>query len=138
MRFLNQQKPRGLDPAGFGYYGAKRGTRKHKGFDLLADPDELVFCPIAGQITKIGWPYQRSKELRYIEIANDVYRVRIMYIKPDTAVGINMRIFPGEQLGKAQNVAGYWGGNMMNHIHVEIYKNGLLTDPEPLISDLIK
>lgn len=123
---------RGDDPTGHGNYGAKRGTRKHKGLDLVTKPDEDVFAPISGQITKLGYPYSGNLEFRYVEITNDVYRVRIMYCKPINLYK-NQRVFEGQKIGEAQDIAGYWNPRMKNHIHLEVYKHGLLTDAEPLI-----
>lgn len=123
---------RGNDPTGHGYYGAKRGTRKHKGLDLVAEPLTDVFAPIDGVITKLGYPYSGNLNFRYIEITNDVYRVRIMYCQPKN-ITLNRRIFKGDKIGEVQDIAGYWNPKMKNHIHFEVYKHGLLTDPEPLI-----
>lgn len=123
---------RGNDPTGYGHYGAKRGNRKHKGLDLVAEPLTDVFSPINGQITKIGYPYSGNLNFRYIEITNDVYRVRIMYCQPKNIIK-GRRIFEGDKIGEVQDIAGYWNPKMKNHIHYEVYKHGLLTDPEPLI-----
>lgn len=123
---------RGNDPTGHGYYGARRGTRKHKGLDLVSVPNELVTSLIDGVITKIGYPYNGNLTFRYVDVTNDIYRVRIMYIFP-SGISVGDRIFAGQEIGKAQDIAGYWNPRMLNHIHVEVYKNGLLTDPEPLL-----
>ena len=128
---LNKMVPRGNDPTGHGYYGAKRGTRKHKGFDAISKPDELIKSPIHGTITKLGYPYANALQFRYIEVTNDVYRVRLMYVEPLNIL-VGKRVFEGQEIGKAQNIAAYWNPKMINHVHIEVYKNGLLTDPEPL------
>lgn len=126
---------RGNDPTGHGYYGAKRGTRKHKGVDVLSTPGEPCLAPFAGVITKYGYVYKNPKagkpKMRYVEITGPVYRTWLMYSTLTARVGD--RIFEGEVYGKAQDVSGYWGGSMRNHIHMQVWKNGLLTDPEPLI-----
>lgn len=129
---LKQLKLRGNDPTGHGYYGARRGTRKHKGLDLVSVPNELVTSLIDGVITKIGYPYNGNLTFRYVDVTNDIYRVRIMYIFP-SGISVGDRVFAGQEIGKAQDIAGYWNPRMLNHIHVEVYKNGLLTDPEPLL-----
>lgn len=130
---LKKIELRGDDPTGHGYYGAKRGNRKHKGLDIATKPNDDVFAPINGEITKIGYPYSGNLDFKYIEITNDIYRVRIIYCQP-----INLkkgdRVFVGDKIGEAQNISEYWNPKMINHIHFEVYKNGLLTDPEPLIN----
>ena len=129
---------RGFDPTGHGYYGAKRGTRKHQGVDVLSTPGEDVKAPISGVVTKYGYVYKNPKpnkpKMRYVEITGDIYRVWLMYSTLEN-FDIGDRIFEGDIFGKAQDVGGYWGGDMMNHIHVQVWKYGLLTDPEPLLKD---
>ena len=39
----------------------------------------------------------------------------------------------GQLIGYSQNIADYHGGGMKNHVHVSLWKNGLLTDPEPVL-----
>jgi hypothetical protein len=126
---------RGLDPTGHGYYGAKRGKRKHKGLDLLADPGVTIYAPIDGEITKHGQVYKTeiTDQFKYIEITGPIYRVRILYCGPEITVGLN--VHRCQAIGAVQDVAGFWGGSMKNHAHLEIYKHGLLTDPEPLIEN---
>lgn len=123
---------RGADPTGHGYYGAARGNRKHKGVDLVTSVGEPVFSPINGTISKLGYPYKGNLKFRYVEITNDKYRVRVMYCNPLT-FHVGHRIFEGDKIGVAQNISEYWNPKMLNHIHIELYKNGLLTDPEPLL-----
>ena len=45
---LKKYEERGADPTGAGWYGAKRGTRKHKGLDLVALPGAAVLSPVYG------------------------------------------------------------------------------------------
>ena len=123
---------RGNDPTGHGDYGASRGTRKHKGVDVLAEVGTLVCSPITGFITKFGYAYKDNKKLRYVEIKGNTYRFRLFYT--DLLYGrIGQRIMKGEKIGRVQNIAAHWGGGMRNHLHISCWKNGLLTDPEPLI-----
>lgn len=131
---LNKIVLRGYDPTGHGYYGAKRGNRKHKGLDLVVEPNEKVFSIIDGVVTKLGYPYAGNLDFRYIEITNDIYRVRIMYCKPFETLNVGDRIFEGDEIGLSQDISNYWNPKMKNHIHIEVYKHGLLTDPEPLLT----
>lgn len=130
---LNIIVNRGDDPTGHGCFGAKRGEKKHKGLDLLAKPGTEVFSMIHGKVTKIGYCYKDALEFRYVEVSNDTYRIRLLYTGP-----INLKkgdsVSAGDKVGVVQDVAGHWANGMLNHLHVEIYKNGLLTDPEPLIA----
>lgn len=130
---VKEIKLRGEDPTGHGYYGAKRGTKKHKGLDIVTNPKEVILAPIHGFVTKIGYPYSFALQFRYVEITNDVYRVRLMYVSPKPSLKKGQRVFAGDVIGNAQDIASYWDENMLNHIHFEVYKHGLLTDPEPLL-----
>ena len=129
---LSKIELRGNDPTGHGYYGAKRGNRKHKGLDIVSTPKEPVYSLIDGVVTKIGYPYAGNLTFRYVEVTNDIYRVRVMYIFPKN-ISVGDRVFQGQQIGEAQDIASFWNPRMKNHIHIEVYKNGLLTDPEPIL-----
>ena len=151
---LDVMKARGYDPTGHGHYGAKRGDRLHRGFDIRSVPGENVYAPFAGLISKVGYVYKGDLSMRYVEISNKVYRVRLMYVSPDVHEG--QRVAACEIIGRVQDVSGYWGRKkasmvhrvrsilssryrlrtkaiMINHVHVEVYKHTLLTDPEPLL-----
>jgi len=130
---VNNTVFRGADPTGYGWYGASRGNRKHKGVDVLTQPKDSIKAPFSGVITKFGQVYSQTNKFKYIELKSDVYRIRLMYAKPIDSLKLNQRIFEGDEIGIAQDIAGYWKSGMLNHIHIELYKNGLLTDPEPLI-----
>ena len=127
---LDEMKLRGNDPTGHGYYGAKRGSRKHKGLDILSKPSDAVYTPIEGKVTKIGQVYSQTAIYKYVEISNKTYRIRLMYCFPLVSVG--EEVAACDVIGQTQDIASFWGGDMSNHIHIEVYKNGLLTDPEPL------
>ena len=128
---------RGADPTGYGWYGAAGGSRKHKGVDIISLPKEDVTSPIHGTVTKYGYVYKNPKEdkpaMRYVEITSDMYRVWLMYVTLEDGL-LGERVFEGDLIGKAQDVSDYWGGSMRNHIHVQVWKFGLLTDPEPLLT----
>jgi len=124
---------RGSDETGNGWYGANRGRRKHKGLDLVSIPNEAVFSPIHGIITKIGYPYAKALQFRYIEITGPIYRVWLMYVLPNDSIKKGQKIFIGDKVGTAQNIAEYHHPEMQNHIHLQVWKYGLLTDPEPIL-----
>lgn len=126
-------EPRGYDPTGHGHYGARRGNRKHKGYDLATSPGEYIYSPIHGVITKYGYPYASDLSYRYIEITGNEYRVRIMYAALENGYKKGDRVFRGDKIGVAQDIASKHNPNMVNHVHVEVYRNGLITDPEPLL-----
>ena len=133
---------RGNDPTGFGHFGAKRGKKFHKGFDVISIPDESVVSMINGEVTKIGYPYngRKASHLRYVEVTEGEYRIRLMYLEPTAKIKVGDYVCAGDRVGWASNIAAYHNKGkkkgqalMRNHLHIEIYKNGKLVDPEPYL-----
>ena len=124
---------RGNDPTGHGYYGAKRGSRKHKGTDYIAEPGENILACTYGKV-RIGQVYSWSKEMKLVEITHSGVKVQQMYINP--CVNNGDTVIKGEVIGCSQDISSFHGGNMINHCHISVWKNGLLTDPEPIIKPL--
>jgi len=123
---------RNRDPKGHGEYGMPRGTKKHRGWDIVVEPGTLIKSPLSGIIVKYGHMYANALQFRYVDVANETYRVRLGYVELMPDLRTNMHVVEMDCIAVAQDIAGYWGGGMKPHIHIEVYKNGLLTDPEPL------
>lgn len=123
---------RANDPTGHGYYGAKRGSRKHKGTDYVATAGEAIYACVSGKI-RVGNVYSDSIQMRLVEIKNKTYKVKQMYVTPIVKTGDIVK--SGDIIGYSQNIADYHNSNMINHVHVSVWKNGLLTDPEPIIKE---
>ncbi|NIJ45055.1 murein DD-endopeptidase MepM/ murein hydrolase activator NlpD [Wenyingzhuangia heitensis] len=125
---------RGNDPTGYGYYGASRsnGTRKHEGTDYCATPGENIYACISGKV-RVGVVYSNSTKMKLVEITGADYRVKQMYVQPNVKTGDFVK--EGDCIGTSQDISAYWGGNMLNHVHISVWKHGLLTDPEPIIKE---
>ena len=123
---------RGRDPRGHGDYGMPRGAKKHNGWDIVGIPGTIIKSPISGVISKHGIMYDFAPQFRYVEITNETYRFRLGYSEILNDLKVGQHIFKADCISVLQNIAGYWGGGMKNHLHIECYKNGKLTDPEPL------
>ncbi len=124
---------RDKDTTGNGWYGASRAhhTRKHKGCDYCAEPGEEIYACVSGTV-RIGYPYNTSTKMKLVEITNSTYKVKQMYVDPIVKSGDFVR--EGQIIGYSQDVANYHHlPEMKNHVHISVWKNGLLTDPEPLI-----
>jgi hypothetical protein len=139
---LNKIIYRGNDPTGYGHFGAKRGFRNgkpryHKGHDLVSIAGEEVYSMIDGLITKYGYMYANALQFRYIEVTNKTYRIRLCYIEKHSLFKVGSKVCAGDRFAFAQDIAKYHNRNkkgkkqnlMINHVHVEIYKNGNLVDP---------
>ena len=127
---------RGNDPTGFGHFGAKRGKRYHKGHDIVSVPGENVYSMISGTITKIGYMYANALQFRYVEVTNKTYRIRLCYVEQHSLFKKGSIVCAGDRIAFAMDIAKYHNRNkkkgekhMINHIHIEIYKNGKLIDP---------
>ncbi|WP_281980461.1 M23 family metallopeptidase [Tenacibaculum mesophilum] len=122
---------RGRDATGNGWYGARRGNRKHEGVDFVGVPGQKVFACVDGRV-RIGNVYAYSTKMKLVEIKNSIYKVKQMYVQPTVKNG--QMVKAGDVIGTLQDVATFHGSNKMKpHCHVGVWKHGLLTDPEPLI-----
>ena len=115
--------PRGIDSWGDGAYGARRGKRTHKGEDYAAWPESVVLNKVAGEVSKIGFPYPPDDPvkgfLRYVEILTpNNYRIRYFYVRPMCAVGDY--IAKRQALGLVQDLRQAYDQKMTPHVHLEI------------------
>ena len=116
--------PRGKDAYGEGRFGASRTGHIHAGVDYVAQAGQDVRAPIAGFVTKVGFPYKDSAEYRYIEITNRStgYTARVMYVGPEVQVGQALAL--GQVIGQAQNLKRRYPNGITNHVHLEIARLG--------------
>ena len=122
---------RDRDETGNGWYGAKRGAKKHKGTDYVVIPGENIYACTDGLI-RLGTVYKDSPKMKLVEIKNNTYRVQQMYVLPTVKTGDIVK--KGQIIGTAQDVSKFHSSNKMKpHVHVSVWKNGLLTDPEQII-----
>lgn len=120
------------DSEGHGHFGASRGSRKHKGVDLVVIPGATVYSPINGKVVRAVKPYADDDVLSGILIdgtgEHEGFQFKILYIKPD-AVLIGNSVTKGQRIGIAQAVSRKHGAAMTDHIHVEFIAMGQLADP---------
>lgn len=57
------------------------------------------------------------------------YEVKIFYMRPFV---IGDYLFPGDIIGVAQDISRKYSPAMMDHLHVEVRRNGVLLDPAKL------
>ena len=117
--------PRGHDDFGDGRFGARRdgGTREHEGVDYVASAGQDVQAPISGYVTKIGYAYAGSSDLKFVEITNPAlgYVARAFYVSPDVEVGQTVRL--GEAIGRVASLQGHYPG-ITDHVHLEVMEPG--------------
>ncbi|SFJ05597.1 M23 family metallopeptidase [Caulobacter sp. UNC279MFTsu5.1] len=117
--------PRGHDEFGDGQFGARRdgGSRSHEGVDYVATAGQDVQAPISGYVTKIGYAYAGSSDLKFVEISNPAlgYVARAFYVKPGVEVGQAVRL--GETIGTDQSLQAHYPG-ITDHVHLEVMQPG--------------
>lgn len=122
------------DGYGSGYFGASRdqGKRKHNGIDLVVTPGESILSPITGKILKYSYPYP-GESFSGVHIQNDEYLVKMWYLSP-VLVKPGQQVTQGQAIGVAQKISTKYGSGMIDHVHVEVWPNGLgkAIDPAPL------
>lgn len=126
------------DPRGEGHFGASRGRRRHNGLDIIVTPNTAVYSPIEGVIFRMAYPYGstgRNRQWEGILIVGvneyQGYEVKIFYMQPFV---IGEYVFPGDIIGIAQAISRRYTPNMIDHLHVEVRRNGMLLDPAKLFN----
>ena len=127
---------RGCDAFGCGHFGAPRGARSHKGVDFKVKENDSIKAPFDCKIIRYGFAYSGDQDQQLVEIEGlnqfTGYKAKIMYIKPTHPVGTIIQ--NGTTICKAGNISNKYGSSMINHVHFELYENGLLINPEPYFS----
>lgn len=117
------------DAAGLGHFGAPRGDRTHKGLDIIAAPGAFVRAPLAGVVKRIGYVYPGNFDFQFVEIEGDNGDlVRVLYVAPLPGI-VRRTVGRGDAIGTAQPIAAHHGGGMINHVHVELIREGKKLDP---------
>jgi len=117
--------PRGHDDFGDGEFGARRdgGAREHEGVDYMATAGQDVHAPISGYVTKIGYAYAGSSDLKFVEITNPAlgYVARAFYVTPGVEVGQTVRL--GQTIGSVETLQRHYPG-ITDHVHLEVMEPG--------------
>ena len=118
---------RGTDKHGSGHWGASRGRRKHKGVDPAAYAGSVVYSPVIGVVTKLGYPYADDLSYRYVEITDaGGDKHRLFYITPLVVMG--EKVTPMREVGIVQDITTRHPG-ITNHIHYEIKRGPKFIEP---------
>ncbi len=128
---------RSHDPLGAGHYGATRGSRLHRGIDLVAEKGDVLLSPVSGTITKIGFCYSDDLSYRYIQVTEKqggtiTLHHRFFYVEPICKYRtIGSTVLCGDKIGLVQEIVKRYP-NITPHFHYEIKdKDGQYLDPTP-------
>lgn len=120
------------DAKGDGHFGASRsgGTRPHNGVDLEITKGENVYAPFEGTITKQAYPYENDRKFTGVHLTRaDGLKLKVFYMQPRAGI-IGKKVNIGDVIGTAQAISEKYGSPMHDHIHVEVWKNGKIENPE--------
>ena len=127
MSLLIKCPVRGGDPHGSGHWGAKRGSRKHKGIDYAAPVGGVLLSPVAGTVTKFGHPYADDLSYEYVEITDaGNTKHRFFYVEP--LVQLNATVDVLEEIGLVQDLTTRYE-KITNHVHYEIKRGNTHVKP---------
>lgn len=128
---LHEMSLRKCDGHGCGHYGASRGSRRHNGLDLVCPPKTLIYSPVAGTVTKLGYTYADDLSFRYVEISDGGYAFRVFYCDPIVKEG--QKVSRHTIIGEAQDLRPRYEG-ITPHLHLEIKSaDGEYIDPTPTL-----
>jgi murein DD-endopeptidase MepM/ murein hydrolase activator NlpD len=120
------------DSAGHGTYGASRSGHAHNGIDVIVTPGETVYAPVTGTILRKAYPYKNYSKLEgFILKADNGDEWKFFYCQT-TKVG--QRVTAGTPIATMQDVRIKYphSPTMQPHLHFELKKNGVQTDPTAL------
>lgn len=124
---------RGTDAYGSGHHLASRGSRVHKGVDLITQAGELVMSYCRGTVTKIGYPYNPDTQpdkghFRYVEVTDcRGLKVRTFYLDPLVDVGDIVEL--DTVIGSSQDLTEVYPDGMTQHIHFEVKTGNAYLNP---------
>jgi murein DD-endopeptidase MepM/ murein hydrolase activator NlpD len=135
--FINGPQKMRNDSKGAGHYGAPRsgGTRSHKGVDILVQKGDMIYAPFGGKVTRKIRVYTNDAKYTGFEIQSSKdpsLKVKVFYCTPKKEE-IGKDVARGEVLGVAQAINEKYGTAMKNHIHVELWKDGVNQDITPYL-----
>ena len=132
--------PRGNDgpPYGSGDFGAGRGNRKHKGFDVKSNYGDDIYSPMDGYVTNVnGCAYNNcsNPNLKKITVVGtgeySGYKITLLYVKSDLKDGDVVK--RGQVIAKQQSLHETYPKKnedgeflMTNHVHVHFYENDVV------------
>ncbi|XP_078363053.1 leukocyte cell-derived chemotaxin-2-like [Oculina patagonica] len=123
---------RGCDRQGCGGFGASRGSRSHRGIDVVCSTGSRVYSPFPATVIRRSNPYVNSNAAYNTGIylqgtgAWSEYRVKMWYVTK--GVGNGASLSAGSPIGYMTNRAANSPG-MTNHVHVQLEKNGRVVNP---------
>lgn len=98
----------------------------HDGTDIVVQEGTPVLACAAGEVTQTGFDAEKGN---YIEISHGSLSTRYCQLE-DVAVAAGDQVTAGSEIG----TVGSTGASTGAHLHLEVYQDGVLTDPLNFLS----
>ncbi|XP_078145321.1 leukocyte cell-derived chemotaxin-2-like [Centroberyx gerrardi] len=113
----NQRRTR--DSWGEGRYGARRGSRLHKGLDIVCSDGATVYAPFDVTLNGKVIVYTDPKKAAInngINLSGEGLCFKLFYVKPDRTSGV---VRKGQRLGTMLPMQSVYPG-ITSHVHVQM------------------
>uniref|UniRef100_A0A3Q3GGY6 Leukocyte cell derived chemotaxin 2, tandem duplicate 1 n=1 Tax=Labrus bergylta TaxID=56723 RepID=A0A3Q3GGY6_9LABR len=115
------------DSWGQGHYGAGRGSRTHKGLDIVCEDGSVVYAPfdvtLEGKLTVYNDPNKAAINSG-INLSGGDLTFKLFYVRPDRVSGT---VRKGERIGVMLPMQQVYPG-ITSHVHVQMKDK---SDPTP-------
>ena len=121
------------DTGGSGLFGASRegGKRTHRGTDYTVYKGQSITAPETGIIVRRANPYPNDPKYKGLLFKGESGReIKVFYAEPNETL-IGKKVKAGQVIAKAQNIGEKYS-NVTPHIHVEVYRSGILINPQTI------
>lgn len=134
---FSTNEKRACDAQGCGNYGASRGGRIHKGWDIKCNKDATIYAPFDGRITRKAYPYtyESCRNTGFLIEGTGAfkgYSVKIFYVEPTVKLPID--VTRGQPVAK--HIGMYCDDSVpgiTDHLHYQMEYNGKIIDPASYI-----
>lgn len=106
------------DTWGAGSYGARRGSRRHKGNDFPCVVGQEIVSPLDGLVVRLARPYASDDVLEGVVIKSTKITIKMFYFRLDRSL-LRQNVRQGQVIGFAQDVGKRYRG-MTPHVHLQV------------------
>ena len=125
---------RGVDHYGSGKFGAPRGNHDHHGIDYSCPPGAIVYSPVEGIVSKLGYPYSNDLSYRYVQVTDEAdHLYRVFYIEP--LVDLEEEVDTETAIGICQDLTTRYQNGITNHVHLEVKYGHIYLPPDSWVCD---
>jgi murein DD-endopeptidase MepM/ murein hydrolase activator NlpD len=122
------------DDEGHGHWDAPRGSRKHKGLDLMSVDGQAIVSPFDGEAvaftgSSTGYPIV---DITPTDSSLGIDKIRMLYVDGASADWVSQSVSAGQTIGSSVNLQGLgYSSGVTPHVHVQVMSGGRWVDPSP-------